>query len=430
MEAFLHALPYDYTFLQDVNGRFLYCSTQFQKLGFREGDTAFTGSVLEQEVEEEQAEEQLQIKCQSVMETACPIQMNLRVRFPENPKSRIEAWSIHLFPVFDPDNEETIGVGGLVQARVLAHVHEQTSLVKSPPRPRAAAAPASEEAPLNYLRAMNDASEAASVLLNSQGLILECNKQFICQKNGTSGSTQDDIRGKNLWEMSSPWSKDSSDSHLQELQDTVKKVFSNGNEVKLQPDGLAMEYAEFRVTPAVVQEGQVQAVMIEAWQESNCSQEGSELKGKESVDDDIFHHLPTAYVKSEIVFDDKGKPCDYRFLKVNKHFQDMTGLRAETTVGKRATEVLPGIEDDPADWIGRAIRVACDGEIDRFSQYSEILKKWYSGISYGLSKNQLVTFFLDISEQKETEEALRESVEQHRNLFETMKQGVSYLNAE
>ena len=36
----------------------------------------------------------------------------------------------------------------------------------------------------------------------------------------------------------------------------------------------------------------------------------------------------------------------------------MTGLNRESVIGKKVTDVLPGIEKDPADWIGVYGKVA------------------------------------------------------------------------
>ena len=47
----------------------------------------------------------------------------------------------------------------------------------------------------------------------------------------------------------------------------------------------------------------------------------------------------------------------------------MTGLRRDAIVGKRVREVLPGIEKDPANWIGTYGEVALQGRELRFEQY-------------------------------------------------------------
>jgi len=38
---------------------------------------------------------------------------------------------------------------------------------------------------------------------------------------------------------------------------------------------------------------------------------------------------------------------------VNHAFEKLTGLQSADILGKRVTEVLPGIEHDPANWIDK-----------------------------------------------------------------------------
>ena len=84
-----------------------------------------------------------------------------------------------------------------------------------------------------------------------------------------------------------------------------------------------------------------------------------------------------------------------------------TGLRRKDIVGKKVTEVLPGIEKDPADWIGTYGRVALTGETLRFDQHSELLGRWYAVSSYSPEKGCFVATFSDITERKHSEEALQ-----------------------
>ena len=68
----------------------------------------------------------------------------------------------------------------------------------------------------------------------------------------------------------------------------------------------------------------------------------------------------------EIVTDEAGQPVDYVFLEANPAFETATGLRAAEIVGRRVTEVLPGIEDTP--FIEVYGKVALGGEAVTFEQ--------------------------------------------------------------
>ena len=75
------------------------------------------------------------------------------------------------------------------------------------------------------------------------------------------------------------------------------------------------------------------------------------------------------------------------------------------------TQVLPGIENDSADWIGAYGRVAMTGEAIRLESYSEALERWYSVLACSCERNYFVTVFEEITERKWAEERLREAEE-------------------
>ncbi len=121
----------------------------------------------------------------------------------------------------------------------------------------------------------------------------------------------------------------------------------------------------------------------------------------------LFVNMMNSFALHEIILDKKGKPVDYIFLEVNDAFVEQTGLKREDIIGKKVTEALPGIENDPGDWIGRYGKVALgEGEI-RFEQYAEPLGKWYSVLAYSPKERTFATVFNDITKQKKAEEQIR-----------------------
>ncbi len=138
----------------------------------------------------------------------------------------------------------------------------------------------------------------------------------------------------------------------------------------------------------------------------------------------LFDHMINGFADHEMVFDQNGNPVDYRYLEVNHAFELLTGFT--NVVGKRATQVIPGIENDPANWIQVYGKVAVTGKPVRYENYSQQLNKWYYVIVYSIVKNRFVTIFEDISERK----AIQEEIIQQKEKLHASQQALKDANIE
>ncbi len=150
----------------------------------------------------------------------------------------------------------------------------------------------------------------------------------------------------------------------------------------------------------------------------NLKQNEDALKESETKYRSLFESMIDGFAFHKIIMDETRKPVDYVFLEVNGAFERLTGLKRQDVIGKRVTEVIPGIERGPADWIGVYGQVALTGKEIRFEQHAEPLGKWYSVSSYSPMKDHFVAVFEDITARKQAEEALRRS---HEELEESVQ---------
>jgi PAS domain S-box-containing protein len=125
---------------------------------------------------------------------------------------------------------------------------------------------------------------------------------------------------------------------------------------------------------------------------------------------DLFERMINAFAYHKIILDDNGKPIDYKFLEANKAFEKMTGLKKEEIIGKKVTEVLPNIKEDPTDWVSKYGDVALTGRELRMESYSEALKKWFLVYAYPPENGHFAVLFDDITKQKETEFYLQQII--------------------
>ena len=144
------------------------------------------------------------------------------------------------------------------------------------------------------------------------------------------------------------------------------------------------------------------------WYGEQVAQAEERLRAHEAEYDALFHEMIDGIAVHEIILDPAGRPVDYRFLQVNRAFEQLTGLRREDIVGRTAREVLPDLE---SYWVETYGRVALTGQEARFENYSQSLDRWYQGVAYRPRPGQFIVAFSDITERKRTEQALRRSAE-------------------
>jgi signal transduction histidine kinase len=123
----------------------------------------------------------------------------------------------------------------------------------------------------------------------------------------------------------------------------------------------------------------------------------------------MFTNMQNGFALHRVIQDAAGRPVDYEFLALNPAYTAMTGLAPETTIGRRVTQVVPGTERDPANWIGVFGEVALSGRTVRLEAYSEAIGKWFEVVAYGAEPLQFAVLIHEITDRKLLEAALLEA---------------------
>lgn len=144
----------------------------------------------------------------------------------------------------------------------------------------------------------------------------------------------------------------------------------------------------------------------------------------------LFSKMLNGFTYCRIITDKVGKPVDWVYLDVNDAFEGMVGRKKAELIGRKASELYPGIQSDPGDWVGKLGQVALKDEAVKFEQFSQPQKRWYNVSAYSPKKGYFIVLSEDITERKKAEIIRREAEEKHSTILETSESGYWLFNLE
>lgn len=116
--------------------------------------------------------------------------------------------------------------------------------------------------------------------------------------------------------------------------------------------------------------------------------------------------MQEGFAIAEIIWDDAKEPYDFRFLEINNAFGRMAGFVPDAVTGKTILQLFPQV--DPG-WLAIFRDVASRQKPVKLEKFSPNLNKWFSFHMFCPEKDRIAALFIDISEQKQAEQALRQN---------------------
>jgi len=141
----------------------------------------------------------------------------------------------------------------------------------------------------------------------------------------------------------------------------------------------------------------------------------------------LFENSLMGIAYHRMIYDDPRNGENFLIIDANPVYQTLTGADPR---GKLVTDVFPGIERDPFDWIGRFAHVARTGKTVRFQAHLQANDRWYDCLAYRFKSDHFVAAFLEITDQKLAEQALMESEAKYRLLVENQTDLVVKIDRE
>jgi len=115
---------------------------------------------------------------------------------------------------------------------------------------------------------------------------------------------------------------------------------------------------------------------------SNPEKGEQPLSNNQSRYGGLFLHMNDGFAYCKVILDQYGKPVDFIFADANEAYGRLTKLNGKPGIGRKITEVIPSLKNDPFDWIGTCGRVALTGKNLTFERYCKTLGKWFAVNAY------------------------------------------------
>jgi PAS domain S-box-containing protein len=119
----------------------------------------------------------------------------------------------------------------------------------------------------------------------------------------------------------------------------------------------------------------------------------------------LFQNMLDGYCYCSVVRTE-GRVTDFIFLEVNDAFEPLTGL--SKVEGKRASEVIPGVQQTNPEIFKIYERVTSTGQPEKYETYFPALGIWFSVGVYSPDEDHFVAVFDNITERKRSTAAIED----------------------
>jgi PAS domain S-box-containing protein len=255
-------------------------------------------------------------------------------------------------------------------------------------------------------KAIMDYSSDAIFLADFEGNFVECNKKA----EKLLDYSQDEILKLNVRDIHPS-------EELEKVQENYEKVFTGNmgivdtlvltkdkRKVPVAITGSMIEYGDKKIIQGIFRD-------ITERKKAEKSLINSEKRYKA-----LYSSMNEGVALHEVIYDAGGVPVDYEIIDVNHAYEEIIGINRKRILGKKATEAYGAVK---APYLEIYSKVAQTGNPTSFETYFEPMHKHFNISIFSPSKGTFATVFEDITTRKKAEEALKESEEKYKTLFES-----------
>lgn len=141
----------------------------------------------------------------------------------------------------------------------------------------------------------------------------------------------------------------------------------------------------------------------------------------------LFHNMAEGFALYELIFDESGKPSDWRVLEVNDAYTRHTGIGRERIVGRRISEVFPAAIPEYLPRFAEVVRTQHPSE---FETYAKTVERHQHVITFPAGGSRFANIVEDITERKRVEGAFRKSEELNRKTLQALPAHIAVIDGQ
>ncbi len=153
-----------------------------------------------------------------------------------------------------------------------------------------------------------------------------------------------------------------------------------------------------------------------------------ELQASEQRYHNLFKNMLEGLAYCRMIYDKQGNPVDWIYLEVNESFTRITGL--EDVIGRKVTELLPGIDVTNPELFQIYDRVGKTGVARDFETWVKPINEWMRVSVFSPEKHHFVAVFEDITKRKLAEQTCQANEERLRSIIDAAPFGAHLYELE
>jgi two-component system, cell cycle sensor histidine kinase and response regulator CckA len=265
-----------------------------------------------------------------------------------------------------------------------------------------------------HLSLISSTAKDAVIIIDNDGAVTHWN----AAATAMFGYAEDEIVGRNLHELLAP--KRYQETHLLAFSRFREEGHGGAINRTVELEALRRSGEEFPIElslSATNIEGKWCAIGI-VRDISERKRIESSIRDSEALYRSLFENMLNGFAHCRMLFD-HGRPVDFIYLNVNQAFEVQTGLR--NVVGRKVSEVIPGIRESDPKLLEVYGRVATSGKSEALETYVQALDMWFAISVYCPKVEHFVAVFDVITGRKRAEDELRASRDLMTGILDNMQ---------